>query len=151
MIRRAEPRDIPKIYEMFLALVDYLEEQGQNLYVKDLNIRHNNIMGFIIGKFYHDDSLILVNENQEREPNGFMIGQIRPMEPFFKFGLVGEIQWTYPLSLNTRQFAKEFEKWALEKGATATSNYSTPGNTRVEQAFIHEGRQKVWHYFMQEI
>lgn len=147
MIRKAEPRDLPAVYEMFLKLTEYLEEKGQTLYAKDIKQRHNAIMGFIVGKFYHEQSLILVSEDSHGGVNGFLIGEVRQMEPFFEHQWIAEIQWTYPLSLNTRQFARQFEEWGRGLGATAGSNYHTPGNEFAGKMMEHEGRRVAWHYY----
>lgn len=150
MIRKAEPRDIPAIIAMFYKLLAYLEDCGQKLYARDRRKFENGVVGFIVGKLFHEDSLVLVGVDEKDDPVGFLIGGLRPMEAFFENDLIGEIQWHYPLSLNTRQFARELEKWAAGRGATASLNYHTPGNEAVAKMFAHDGRTVAWHIYIRQ-
>ena len=150
-IRPAEPRDISTIEYLFRKLLDYLERCGQTMYAKDPVKLANGITGFIIGKIFHDDSLVLVGVNDEDKPISFLIGGLRQLEKFFEYDNLAEIQWVYPFNSNVRQMAKVFEEWGREKGATGVSNFGTPGNIRVEKFFEHEGRKKAWHYFVAEL
>lgn len=147
VIRQAEPRDIHDIYPLFLRLIDYLKEKGNDMYARDLNEMKNGVMGYIIGVFHDENHLVLVKEGDQGEVNAFLIGRIIPYYPFFEHKLWGEIMATFPLSLNTRFLARKFEEWAIGKGATGTGNYSTPGNDIAASMFVHEGREKVWEIY----
>ena len=150
-IRKAEPRDISTIEYLFRKLLDYLQRHGQNSYSKDVRKFRNGIHDFLDWKVRHEDSLVLVTVNDEDEATGFLIGGLRQLEPFFEYVMLAEIQWVYPFNTSVRQMEKEFERWGMEKGAQAVSNFGTPGNIRVEKSFFHEGREKVWHYYIKPL
>jgi len=151
IIRKAELRDLPAIVAMFYKLTDWLESCGQKLYARDRARFENGVVLFITTKIFREDSLVLVGTDEKDDAVSFLIGGLREMDPFFEYCLICEIQWVFPFNLSVRQLERVFEKWGIEKGATAISNYSTPGNDRVEKVFYHEGREKAWHYFVKRL
>jgi hypothetical protein len=148
-IRRAEPRDIQFIVSMMYNLTAWLEECGQWTYARDRKKFANGINSFVVGKMLDEaNSLILVGTDENDDAVSLLIGGLRQMEPFFEYDILGEVQWVYPFNPSVRQMERVFEEWAVSKGAQALSNFSTPGNSRVEEFFKHEGRKIVWNYFI---
>lgn len=151
-IRRAEPRDIPALIDMMHKLTGWLEQHGQWTYARDARQFDNGIASFVVMKLLDEEkSLVLVGVNEKDKPVSMLIGGLVQTELFFEYQILGEIQWVYPFNPSVRQMERVFEEWAVSKNAKALSNFGTPGNTRVEEAFLHEGRKKVWHYFMRPI
>jgi hypothetical protein len=146
-IRPAEPRDLRKIEEMYHKLVAYLEDCGQTLYARDRFKYENAVSGYLNGVFYDENHLVLVKEDAKGDADAFLIGRLIQYYPFFEYDLWAEVMATFPLGLHTRHLARQFELWAMERGAQGTGNYSTPGNEFAEKMFEHEGRKKVWHIY----
>ena len=147
IIRQAEPRDLVYIIAMFHDLLQYLRDCGQWLYTDDWERYENGVTAYIVNKMGHDKSLILVSEDGDGTIIGFMMGEILNYAPFFEHQVVGEIQWTWPLRMGTREFARAFEAWAARQGATAGSNYATPGNKSSIKAMEHYGLRLAFHHF----
>jgi len=147
IIRQAEPRDVTAIVLLFHGLLEYLRECGQWLYNPDLVEFANGVTGYIIGKMYHEGSRVLVSEDAVGKVNGFLIGEIVHYPMFFKYQKVGEIQWTSPLRMRTRDLARAFEAWAAEQGATGGGNYATPGNETSIKAMEHHGLRLAFYHF----
>ena len=150
-IRPAEPRDILGLGELFFRLTEYIDVYGQDMFAKDPAKFQNGAVGFLIGIMHHEDYLVLVAEDKDKKLVGFLIGRMAGFFPFFEHEIVGEILWHYPLDLNTRPMARRFERWAKEKGATATANYHRPGNDMAAKAFAHHGLRVVWHYYFKPL
>jgi hypothetical protein len=47
----------------------------------------------------------------------------------------------------TRDLARAFEAWAAEQGATAGSNYATPGNSTSIKIMEHHGMELKYYQF----
>uniref|UniRef100_A0A6H1ZSG6 Acetyltransferase n=1 Tax=viral metagenome TaxID=1070528 RepID=A0A6H1ZSG6_9ZZZZ len=140
-IRIAEIKDIPAIFDMFMKLTDYLKEQGQWLYAQDQNQFVGGLLHYIDMKLHMEGNVILVSEDETGYVNGFLAGEIRHYAPFFEHRIVGELQWLWPLSVSAQHLVEAFARWSREKGATAESNYCTPGNIPAQKAIERDGRK----------
>ena len=150
MIRPAELRDLNDIEMMFTKLLSYLMEKGHEWYAKDSKVLFNGIVAYLFIKMQHDNSLVLVHENDEGIINGFMIGNIIANPPFFEHKLAGQIEWHYPLSPFSRPMAREFEQWAQSKGATVGIINCYADNEEAIKLYEHFGMKLTWHYFTKE-
>ena len=152
-VRQAEPRDVSSIERLFHELLECLQGLGQKWYKQDKAELRNGVAGFIIGKMFQEDGLVLVSEDKNGEVEGFLIGGIVHYSKIFEHEILGEIQWLYPISLKelptfSRKMANIFEVWARTKGATAGSNYCLPGNEQAQRLMEHDGREKVFYYYI---
>lgn len=146
-VRVAEPKDYETIKSMFITLCDYLENKGQWLINQNKAERENGIAAFTMLKLFgHEESVVLVSVNGVGVVNGFLVGWMRYYPAIFTHQRVGEIQFMYPLSFDKSPYLiRAFSKWAKERGATATSNYATPGHGTSVKIFKRDGRQ-LSHY-----
>ena len=149
MIRKAEPRDLPRVIELFHLLLQHLKKCGQWAYHRDQQQFENGVAGYVASKLFgSEEHIVLVSENDNGQVEGFLIGWIIGFAPFFQFQTVAELQWLYPLSWKCAPSLRNaFEDWAKAKGATARSNYITPGNEVSEIAMKRDGSKLAFHYY----
>ena len=147
-VREAAPRDIPALADMFAKLCSYLETKGQWLLNSDQKERMDGIVAFIITKMTSENNMVMVTDDENGVANGFVIGWILQYPSFYKYQVVGELQFLYPLSFGTGQYLrKAFDEWAKSKGATCGSNYATPGHTSSVKIFERAGRRLAYLHF----
>lgn len=146
-VRLAELRDLPELKAMFLKLLDYLKGCGQWALSDNQADVENGVVGFLLSKMGMEENIVLVAVDEGDTPIGFLSGWILNYPPFYRHRRVGEIQFCYPMSFSeTPYMLKEFEKWARELGATAETNYSSPGNEKSIKCMERSGRRLVYHH-----
>lgn len=152
MIRQAEPRDLPELKELFGKLCDYLRGCGQWLLTDDPKDFDNGAYLFLLAKMAHEESVVFVSVDVQDVPTGFVIGWLIHYPGFYKYPVVGELQYLYPLSFQVGgPLARAFEKWSKERGATSLSNYQTPGNEKAGKIMERNGRKLAYHHYFKEI
>ena len=148
-VRQAELRDLPEVKEMFVKLIDYVKDCGQWALSDNPADIGNGIMGFLLSKMSHEENVLLVAVGDDDVPTGFLAGWIMNYPMFYQHQKVAELQFLYPLSFSEgAPLRTAFDEWGKGLGATATSNYCTPGNEASRKVMERDGRRLSYtHYF----
>lgn len=148
-VRLAELRDLPELREMFLKLIAYVKDCGQWALSDNPADVENGAMAFLLSKMTHEDNVVLVTSDEEDRANGFLAGWIMNYPSFYQHQKVAEIQFLYPLSFDRAAYLRDaFDIWGKARGATAVSNYATPGNGASIRVMKRDGRKLVYQHFM---
>jgi len=147
-VRRAELRDIPTMTRLFIKLLDQLKGYGQWLLSDNPPDVENGVVAFLLGKMHTEENAVFVSVDDGDLPTGFLVGWMVNYPLFYKHQRVSELQFLYPLSFaQTPRLLKEFEKWARDLGATAETNYASPGNEPSIRCMVRNGRQLSYLHF----
>ena len=147
-VRQAELRDLPELKAMFIKLIDFVKGCGQWALSENTADVENGVVGFILSKMGTEGSIALVSVGEDDRPNGFLLGWILDYPMFYQHRRIAELQFLYPLSFDrSPHLLKKFEDWGRAMGATATSNYATPGNEASIKVMKRDGRQLAYHHF----
>ena len=148
-VRQAELRDIPAVAMMFHELLNLLKSHGQWVLSDNAADVENGVIGFLLFKMSTDENILLVTVDDKDWPNGFLAGWIMNYPPFYQHKRVGEIQFMYPASFDRSPYLlKEFTKWRQGLGATAESNYATPGHKASIKFMERDGRKITYYHFL---
>lgn len=154
-VRPAELRDLDRLKAMFIALCDHLKACDQWLLNSDRRELENGVVGFLLRKMFPpegEESVIFVAADDQDRPTGFIIGWIVCFPQFFQHQRVADVQFMYPLSFaQSPQLAFAFETWGRSRGATATSNCATPGNTASIKVMERDGRKLAYYQFFKPL
>lgn len=148
-VRIAELRDIPAVAVMFHKLLDLIKKYGQWVLSDNHSQVENGIIGFVLAKMSMDESIVLVTVDETDWPNGFLVGWVLNYPSFYQHMRVGEIQFMYPASFEKSPYLlREFTKWRKGLGATAETNYATPGHKASIKFMERDGRRLAYYHFL---
>lgn len=145
MIRQAELRDLSDIENLFLKLLLYLMDLGEEWYVRDSKELQNGIVAYILGALQAPTHIVLVSEDRENTIDGFLLGTLLTFPSFYHHKLMGRIDWLYPLQSQARQLIEEFECWAKSQNATTLFANSNPNNELALKLYKREGWKLAWN------
>ena len=141
VIRQAELKDHKALVGLLTGLTTKLIEYGQWMYAKDPDEFEGGINTYVSFKLYDQNALVLISEDKNGKPDGFLIGDIEYHPPFFEHRVVAVIRFASPLGWNLSRMSKAFAEWAKARGATAGSNYALPGYDKSHKIFERDGRR----------
>ena len=142
-VRRASTRDIPAVSGLFLKLVEYLREIGEeSRFSKDPKITVGGVMAYVSAKILDPNSCVFVSE-REGQPVGFTIGEMHYGPYFLEHPIMGNLAWMYPISVDSKPMSVAFDAWAMERGATARVVMALIKNDRSIKVYRRDGMESV--------
>jgi hypothetical protein len=126
MIRKAEPRDLPEIVELWEQMAEYENKCGSDLYDPDDHKRLNSYYQACAQLMGNDQGIILVSEDDAGKIYGFLAATIYRMFGFAKREIQVKVMAinfsadTSPLvkAINLRKGYKLLRQWGKQFGAT---------------------------------